>query len=243
MMHNKAIVTTRKDLSADIFRRHGWDVFIYGQDYGDTSKYDLVYLRDPFNDIDALDKKAVDGAVEAFKNARSIDNVTSFDYIYNLEDKYVQYELYRDLMPKTFLPNECDFVAGKHLAKKRISQRAKDIFFERPEQLGDGWIIQELLNIKEELRVYVVFGEVVPQATIKSRVEGKLKVVGGREMNADEIAVCKKIAELSKLDFIGIDLAILEDGGFKLIEVNRSPQFKRFAEVYGEDALSGLLNL
>ncbi|MCQ2571118.1 MAG: ATP-grasp domain-containing protein [Candidatus Saccharibacteria bacterium] len=239
----KAIITTRKDLSADIFRRHGWDVFIYGSDYGDSSKYDIVYFRDPFNDIGVLDKTVAERAIGLFKNARSIDNVTSFDYLYELEDKFNQYKMYRDLMPATFLPYECEFVKGRHLAKKRISQRSKDIYFDCPEQLGDDWIIQELLDIKEELRVYVVFGEVIPQATIKAKVDGKVKIVGGRILNENEISLCKEIARRSNLNFIGIDLAVLNNGELKLIEVNRSPQFIRFSEIYNESVLTGILDI
>ena len=133
---------------------------------------------------------------------------------------------------------------GKHLAKPRISQRAKDILLHLDREIDDGWIIQELLDIKEELRVYAIFGEVVPQATIKtSKASGKVKVVGGRLLNAKEKDFCKKIAELSKLDFIGVDLAILKNGDLKCIEVNRSPQFSRFIEIYGEKPLLPILNL
>ena len=41
------------------------------------------------------------------------------------------------------------------------------------------------------------------------------------------------VARLSKLDFIGIDVARIGDGSLKLIEVDRSPQFKRFTEITG----------
>jgi PleD family two-component response regulator len=36
---------------------------------------------------------------------------------------------------------------------------------------------------------------------------------------------------------------ILKNGELKLIEVNRSPQFKRFIEMYDESPLSGILNI
>ena len=64
-----------------------------------------------------------------------------------------------------------------------------------------------------------------------------------KSQGVKEKDICKKIAVLSRLDFIGIDLAVLKNGELKLIEVNRSPQFKRFVEMYGESPLSEILNI
>ena len=101
------------------------------------------------------------------------------------------------------------------------------------------------MDIQEELRVYAIFGNPVEQATIKTSKspESKVKVVGKRQLTEKEKDICKKIAVLSGLDFIGIDLAVLKNGELKLIEVNRSPQFKRFVEMYGESPLSEILNI
>lgn len=43
--------------------------------------------------------------------------------------------------------------------------------------------------------------------------------------------VAKAMTKFPELDFIGADLAVLDDGSFAIIEINRSPQFKRFYEV------------
>ena len=244
----RALFTTKKDFSAAYFQEHGWTVFDYAADselkLTDSRGCRLVYFRDPFNNTDcSYDRAKIDHIISTFSDVRSIDNIRSFDDMLRVEDKLFQASLYRSLCPQTFLPSQQDFIEGNHLAKKRISQRAKDILFELTAPINDDWIIQELLDIKEELRVYSIFGRVVEDATIKtSKQSGKVKVVGGRKITAEEKDFCSKIAKLSKMDFIGIDMAILADGGLKLIEVNRSPQFKRFVEIYGESPLNEILD-
>lgn len=245
----KAIFTTKKDLSAEYFAKNNWDVYLYDtgtlKDKAPIKDYGAVYFRDPFNDSTLnLDIVALDNLITQFSAARSIDGIRSYDDMITFEDKWNQAQKYSDFTPKTYLPSQIEFIKGQHLAKKRISQRAKDILFELDGRLDDQWIIQELLDIKEELRVYAVFSQVIPQATIKaSKINGKVKVIGARELNAKEIEFCSRIAEKSGLDFIGIDLAVLEGSDLRLIEVNRSPQFKRFVELYGEEPLTGILSL
>lgn len=244
----KALITTKKDLSADIFARHGWSVFLYdsfNERDIDGEQFNMVYFRDPFND-DSIEnyKYRIDMVINQFSEAKSIDEIRSFDDMKRIEDKWSQALLYGDLMPSTSLYSDCDFILGKHLAKKRISQRAKDIVFAPNDTLNDDWIMQELLNIKEELRVYSVFGEVLPEATIKtSKTTGKVKVINKRRLSDEEVVFCKQVAKKSNLDFIGIDLAILQNSDLKLIEVNRSPQFKRFVDYYGDTTLSAILDI
>lgn len=242
----KAIITTKKDLSATFFEQHGWDIYLYNELSGHDCNYDVVYLRDPFNDqeISLRAKEYVENALKTFHFSKSIDNITTYEQIESFEDKYRQYMLYSDYMPNTFLPSNGTFCNGKHLAKKRISQRAKDIYFSEA-NFDDSYIIQDLMDIQEELRVYAIFSNPVEQATIKTSKspESKVKVVGKRQLTEKEKDICKKIAVLSRLDFIGIDLAVLKNGELKLIEVNRSPQFKRFVEIYGESPLSEILNI
>ena len=189
-------------------------------------------------------KEYVENALKTFHFSKSIDNITTYEQIESFEDKYRQYMLYSDYMPNTFLPSNGTFCNGKHLAKKRISQRAKDIYFSEA-NFDDSYIIQDLMDIQEELRVYAIFGNPVEQATIKTSKspESKVKVVGKRQLTEKEKDICEKIATLSGLDFIGIDLAVLKNGELKLIEVNRSPQFKRFVEMYGESPLFEILNI
>ena len=242
----KAVITTKKDLSATFFEKHEWDIYLYDELSGRNSDYDVVYLRDPFNDqeISPRAKEYVENALKTFHFSKSIDNITAYEQMESFEDKYRQYMLYSDYMPNTFLPSNGTFRNGEHLAKKRISQRAKDIYFSEA-NFDDSYIIQDLMDIQEELRVYAIFGNPVEQATIKTSKspESKVKVVGKRQLTEKEKDICGKIATLSGLDFIGIDLAVLKNGELKLIEVNRSPQFKRFVEMYGESPLSEILNI
>lgn len=248
-MNKKAIITTRKDWSAQFFAQHGWDVFFYDEIPEQNFYYDIVYFRDPFNDERLANgslEEIVNRAIGKFKWEKSIDGIDSFEKMKDFEDKYFQFEVYKEWMPETFLPSTGSFEKGKHLIKKRLSQRAKDIAFEVDGKLDDDWIIQELMEIREELRVYIVFGKVIRKATIKTskKANSKVKVVGERELTDREMELCEAIAARRPgLDFSGIDLACLENGKHKLIEVNRSPQFKRFAEIYGESELAGILDL
>ena len=244
-MSSKILVTTPKDLSSDLFAEHGWEIVQYGSGAPGDREYEIVYYRDPFND-DNVSEKMVEESLKKVHGQRSIDNIKTYAEMLLFEDKYNQYKTYHDLMPKTFLPSEFYHLEkSNYLAKKRISQRSKDIIFDlSDDRIDDNYIIQEIIDIDEELRVYIIFGEIIQQATIKSsKINGKVKVIGKRDLSEIELSFCQVIAERTKLDFIGIDLAVLKDGGVKLIEVNRSPQFLKYAELYGEESLSGILDL
>lgn len=242
----KAVITTVKDLSADIFREHGWNIYFYDKLPENSMYYDTIYMRDPFNDYNVAfhAEKYVENALKVFRFSKSIDNITTYKQMEFFEDKYHQFIQYSDFMPNSFLPSDGAFCDGRHLAKKRISQRAKDIYFSKA-NFDDSYIIQDLMDIQEELRIYAVFGDLVEQATIKTSKSpsSKVKVIGKRYLTEKEKEMCRKIAVVSRLDFIGIDLAVLRNGNLKLIEVNRSPQFKRFVELCGEFSLSKILDI
>jgi len=126
----KALFTTEKDYSSEHFKNHGWDVFLY-KNLPVLGDYKIVYFRDPFNDANYQpDENAINSLIGRFSQARSIDGIRTFGDIYSFEDKWNQAQIYGELGPKTFLPSVCEFVPGRMLAKKRISQRAKDILFE-----------------------------------------------------------------------------------------------------------------
>ena len=93
--------------------------------------YDTIYLRDPFDDqsISSRAKKYVGDVLRLFHYSKSIDNIASYERMESFEDKYCQFMKYSDYMPNAFLSSDGTFLNGKHLAKKRISQRAKDIYF------------------------------------------------------------------------------------------------------------------
>lgn len=228
----KILWTTKDDRSIDYFA--DWEKHFYEDGYVNAPA-DLVYFRDPYNHTEFTpDPEILEKIIAQYKNARSIDNIHHFTDIEFPEDKFNQYQKYGDLMPKTWLPSQKEFIPGENLAKPRISQRARDILFELDRKIDDHWIIQERLDIKEELRIYIVFDKIYDTATIKSsKQSGKVKVLGERKLSPAEIEFAKKVSALTDLDFIGIDVAILEDASMKLIEVNRSPQFKRYTEITG----------
>lgn len=245
---NRLIYTTHNDLSESFFRADGWRVVYYDQTNDPISlePESLVYFRDPFNDPEYRpDPQHIDQLIAAHPNSYIIDQIASFQDLVNIEDKFLQSQKYPELYPKTWLPSDQAFVVGQHLAKPRISQRARDILFDPGDrELDDHWIIQELLDIQQELRVYIVGDEILPQASIKSsKSSGQVKVIGSRPLSCAERDFIRQIMPKTTLDFAGIDLAILTNGEYRLIEINRSPQFRRYAENTGLNLASLLSRL
>lgn len=229
----KLLYTTRNDLSEPYFT--GWQVEYY-DDTKNQSRADVVYFRDPFNDPNyTADPQRINQLILNHQNAYSIDHITSFDDILHAEDKYLQSQIYAKWSPQTWLPSQHEFTPGQMLAKPRISQRAKDVLFSLDgRKINDSWIFQELLDIKEELRIYAVFGEILPIASIKSsKSTGAVKIIGARSLTDKEAAFVREIMTKCPLEIVGFDVAVLKNGTLKLIEANRSPQFKRYAERTG----------
>lgn len=231
-MRNKIIWTTKNDPSAFLFP--DWRIFFY-EDEKSPEQSDVVYFRDPFNSPEYIPEESkLNKIIEYYENSKSIDNIRSFSDMKTIEDKYHQYLIFGSLMPKTWLPSENTFIEGENLAKPRISQRAKNILFTFDDkELDDSWIIQEILNIKEEIRVYVAEGKIIDTVSIKSSKQtGKVKVLDTRKITPSEKDFVKlAVKKVENLDFIGFDVAILEDGDMKIIEANRSPQFMRYFEL------------
>lgn len=247
-MTSKFLYTTHTDLSEPLFRADGWSVAYYDQTNAaiPPSSGDLVYFRDPFNDpLYQPNPMHLDRLIASCKNCRIIDQVTCFQDLVNAEDKFLQSKTYLPFYPKTWLPSEQTFIVGQHLAKPRISQRARDILFTLDDRkLDDYWIIQELLDIAEELRIYLIGGQILPQASIKSsKSSGKVKVIGSRAISLAEQTFVRQAMQDTSLDFAGIDLAVLANGEYRLIEVNRSPQFRRYTERTGLNLASLLSQL
>lgn len=231
----KLLYTTHTDTSLEFFKQAGWTVHYYDEPLVPHSA-DLVYFRDPFNDPEYQpDPFHIDQLIAQHRDAQIVDRITSFQDILELEDKYLQSQSYKNLYPTTWLPSQHEFVPGSNLAKPRISQRAKNILFELDgHTLDDSWIIQELLDIQEELRVYVVCGDVLDQASIKSsKASGKVKIIGDRALTPEEIVFVHQALEQCPLDVVGFDIAVLPGGQYKIIEANRSPQFLRYSERTG----------
>jgi len=246
----KALLTTRNDLSLPFFA--DWEIYFYDSaEFPAPLEVDLLYCRDPFNQPDFTpDKREIDQLISSIHPSYSIDHISNFSDMRDFEDKWRQYQRYRDFMPVTWLAPDVEFQEGAMIAKPRISQRAKNICLTEADYEAhhpdENWIIQEKMEIREELRAYVVRGEILPDATIKSSKTSdgdKVKVIGTRPLQAPERDfVAQLMAKMPEIDLVGLDLAILPDGGMRLIEANRSPQFKRYIEFTGINLIERLEN-
>ena len=230
------LFTTATDLSAPYFEAAGWQVLIYAALPASLPPAQLVYFRDPFNDPDFTPgPAALDYLISHYAAAQSVDHIRSFRDMLSAEDKYLQSRRLGDLYPATYLPSQRGFTPGRDLAKPRISQRAKNILFDLGDrQLDDSWLIQPRLDIQEELRVYTIGHQIIDLASIKSsKSTGAVKVTGTRQLTSAEHDLIATALKRCDFDQIGFDLACLTGGTLALIEVNRSPQFRRYAELTG----------
>lgn len=203
--------------------------------------YDVVYLRDPFNDGE-YDMEVISAVVSEarrrFPSAYFVDQITGMTDIM-LEDKWEQYELAADFMPATQLLTQVSDVIQETIAKKRISARARGIAFTPEEIEGDPsqYILQTRMEIIRELRVYVICGRVLPYITEKSsKTENtKVKINGYRKITPEEQSFVEHVSSLfPSFDFTGLDIAETPEG-LRLIEINRSPQFQRYNERSGSN--------
>lgn len=239
------LITTHTDLSIPYFETTGWQVVYYDEPPATLPAADLVYFRDPFNDPDYIpDPSAIDQLIAHYDSARSVDQIRSFQDMQSAEDKYLQSRRFHTFYPPTYLPSQHHFMPDRDLAKPRISQRAKNILFSLDGRtLDDTWLIQPRLDIREELRVYTIGHYIYDLASIKSsKSSGAVKVMGTRQLTPAEHDYIANALKLCDFDLIGFDLACLADGSLSLIEVNRSPQFRRYAELTGANLAADLSN-
>jgi glutathione synthase/RimK-type ligase-like ATP-grasp enzyme len=205
--------------------------------------FDIVYIRDPFNTAH-LTLESIKPRVELMKTSHPgayfVDHVDDIEGVL-IEDKWHQYERWGAWMPKTYLGGRAMGTEGPVIAKKRISARSRDIVFDvRPAELSSDWIVQERLVIDDELRVYLLFGQPV---TLASRRRPKqpyqaTKVTGLHPLSDEETVFVQEIASsMSGFDLVGLDIAVTPDG-LRLIEVNRSPQFRRYNELDGSNLVA-----
>ncbi|XLQ20644.1 MAG: hypothetical protein ACKUBY_02605 [Candidatus Moraniibacteriota bacterium] len=198
-----------------------------------NNTYDYIYFGYHFR---VLDKNAATSLFDILlknkKDAYIIDNLKTIDDIY-FEDKWLQYQIFTDFMPKTQLLNSITDADNKNrITKERISGRAEGIFFdstELDEMNLNKYIIQDKMHIQKEYRIYVVCNEVLPEATVKSSktLTSKVKVIGSEILSLDILNFTQKIIKKNTFDLIGLDLAITESGFF-LIEINRTCLFNSY---------------
>jgi hypothetical protein len=201
---------------------------------------DIVYIRDPFN-TGGLQLDEISPKVERIHNSHPaayyVDQANSIEDIL-IEDKWRQYGIWGKWMPQTQLGGRGVSLGGQLIAKKRISARSRDILFNfNVDKLPSDWIVQERLSINEEFRVYVLFGQSVEQVSVRrSKLPGRAtKVIGLRPLSAEEAKFVRKLtSEMDRFDLVGLDIA-LTPSGLRLIEVNRSPQLRRYNELSGDN--------
>lgn len=243
ILMKSALFTTHADLALPLWEPNVDTIYYYNDELPATfPQFDKVYFRDPFNDPTdpTLDSRLEEITTQFFHNnsdCYSIDHVHTVEDFY-IEDKWRQfYQFGKDFMPETWLAREREFVPGEMVVKKRISCRCRDVHFEIPEGANlDSYIVQHRVNIVQEMRVFYLNGQVFRTAetrTSKTETQG-VKVIGEIQLTDEQMDFVKRaMAKFPELDFVGVDLAVLDDGSLAIIEINRSPQFKGFYKVTG----------
>jgi len=209
--------------------------------------YDTVYIRSHFGqeatlpqnfrgEIDSLAQQAKDSN----PNVRFIDSMDTVDAIVAFEDKWLQYTYFGEFMPRTEIYHSGLDISNftRPVYKNRLSSQGTGVTWDREKvtrSTGD-WIVQESLDIREELRVYIICGEVYPIGAVKqSMTEGnKAEGINSRPLTQEEITFSLRLMQQAPgLDIVGIDVARSLDGELSLMEVNRSPGFAKFYQLTG----------
>lgn len=220
----------------------------------DMPHYDTLYIRSHFGQQATLPENfrteindLVKLAKQANPSIKFIDGVDTVDKIMAFEDKWLQYKTFSDFMPKTQLLDDKLNTSGFEypVFKNRLSSRGNGVTWNIEKVINpiEGWIVQESLDIVEEVRAYVIRGDVYPIGTVRQSMtpEQNTHAVGSRHLTQDEIDFSLKISShVRDMDIIGLDIARTTDGKLRLMEVNRSPGFAVFAKFTGVN-LAGLL--
>lgn len=209
--------------------------------------YDTVYMRSHFSEPTLTPeyfRSEMTTLVHTLKtmnpNVRFIDGMDTVDAIMAYEDKWLQYLTYGAFMPHTEQYNDTvDMTKFKHpVFKNRLSSRGSGVTWNQAKANPSNgeWIIQESLNIQEELRIYVILGEVYPLAAVRCSMDAgqKAEAIDFRELTDEEIRYTQEVMrQSSSLEVVGIDAARTVEGDLKVIEVNRSPGFATFEQLTG----------
>ena len=209
-----------------------------------TLSYDSLYIRSHFSKAETMPQLFHNEIKDLVKHAQRlnpkitfVDQIDAVDEIVAFEDKWNQYQLFSNLMPNTELFASANISSFKRpIYKNRLSSRGNGVTWNVSDaaKIKSDWIVQESIDIKEELRIYVIKGIVYPIGAVRDSMteSQKAQVVNSRKLGDDEIEFALEVAKLApKMDFIGLDIAKTHDGHIYLMEVNRSPGFKAFEEV------------
>lgn len=234
-----SVITTKNDLSVEYFKYiDGIKTQIFNYDdlagIKNAMVADAIYFRDPFvvdYDMGKLNEAML--TLEKFNGYRIDDTHTLEDLFF--EDKWRQFQVFSNFMPESWLLSDY-YGNGSVIIKKRISSRARDILFDKSAidaNKYSEYIVQTMLNISKEYRVYVIKGKIVSTVSVKnSKTESQAVKVDHVEPISPELELfCEQVmSKLPGLDFVGLDVAEV-DGSLVLIEANRAPQFKKFAQL------------
>jgi hypothetical protein len=200
---------------------------------GRFTNYDFVYLRDPFNNkkLSSVEiRKKIGIILKSVNKSYFVDNIKNVKAVF-FEDKWLQYCEFKEFMPKTILIKDFSKKNNNFIFKKRISSRAKDIFFDYSKiKNKKGFIAQKKLLIEKEYRVFSLFNNILPIAGVKSsKTESqKVKIIGYKKIPKELLLFVEKIDEKMNFDFVGYDIAKTKNNKYYLIEINRSPQFSAY---------------
>ena len=245
---NHLVIAVSPDSSLELLAKHA-DVIVLDKEPlpARLKSYQSVYIRSHFSTPELLPQKFRTEIESLVRQSTSenpevtfIDGMSTVDAIVAFEDKWHQYEKFSEFMPPTMLlGNDKDSSAFTHpIYKKRLSSRGVGVTWNNNEIVdspGD-WIVQESLNIAEEIRIYVIKGEVYPVGALRFSMtnEQKTHAIDYRELEADEIQFAAAIdRSVPELDIIGLDIARTTDSMLSLMEVNRSPGFGAFEKLTG----------
>ena len=209
--------------------------------------YDTLYIRSHFAQAATLPqvfRTEIDDIVKQAKHVnpeiKFIDDADTVEKILASEDKWQQYKNFGEFMPKTQLLSEMSGTTGfkRPVFKHRFSSHGNGVTWSMEEVTAptNNWLMQETLNINEELRVYVIRGEVYPICAIRQSKasENSTQAIDSRKLTQEEIEFSQKIAsQAPSMDILGLDVARTSSGQLYLMEVNRSPGFGMFAKLTG----------
>ncbi|MDB5165436.1 MAG: hypothetical protein JWM00_326 [Candidatus Saccharibacteria bacterium] len=242
------VVAVSPDSSLELLAHHA-DIVVLdkGLIKDGTTSYDTIYIRSHFSQQSTLPqnfRSEIDSLVQQARdrnpNVKFIDGMDNVDTILAFEDKWLQYKTFDTFMSRTELydDNLDTSSFARPVYKNRLSSRGSGVTWDRERVIkspGD-WVVQESLDIQEELRVYVILGEVYPIGAVKqSMTEGNIaQGINSRPLTQDEVEFSLSLMEQApSLDIVGIDIARITDGGLSLMEINRSPGFAKFYELTG----------
>lgn len=245
---NNLVIAVSPDSSLELLGRYA-DIIVLDKDPPTVLQgpYDTVYIRSHFAQPDTLPQvfrseidSLVADAIRLNPNVRFIDSMSTVDEIVSFEDKWHQYELFGEYMPRTYLYDSSANLAdiAQPIYKNRLSSHGEGVTWDKA--IADGapaqYIVQESLSITEELRIYGINASVYPIASVRrSKTRDSIgEVVDQRDLTIEETEFAENVISSAPfIDISGLDIARTSDGRLYLLEVNRSPGFGKFYKLTG----------